>query len=150
MIEVTRRSALAILAGGVASTGVAYAAVSSFSDEDLVRVTLEKYLGRLNMRIEHLQQFALEFRNRNPWVFPSEKLSDAVTLVEELKLGGAARRLLPQQKREDLLQFDRWVIAEFHMLTDYAWRSSPDDPIRFTGWHSCTNPFATLDPPQSA
>jgi hypothetical protein len=36
------------------------------------------------------------------------------------------------------------------MLTDYAWRSSPDDPIRFTGWHSCTNPFATLDPPQSA
>jgi len=76
-------------------------------------------------------------------------LSDAVTLVEELKLG-AARRLLPRQKREDLLQFDRWVIAEFHMLTDYAWRSSPDDPIRFTGWHSCTNPFATLDPPQSA
>ncbi|ESY65047.1 MULTISPECIES: hypothetical protein [Mesorhizobium] len=149
MIEVSRRSALAIMAGGVVSTGVAYAAVSSFSDEDLVRVTLEKYLGRLNMRIEHLQQFALEFRNRNPWIFPSSKLSDAVTLVEELKLG-AVRRLLPQEKREDLTHFDRWVVAEFHMLTDYAWRSSPDDPIRFTGWQSCTNPFANLEPPKLA
>ncbi|UVK55266.1 hypothetical protein DBIPINDM_001762 [Mesorhizobium sp. AR02] len=149
MIEVTRRSALAILAGGVASTGVAYAAVSSFSDEDLVRVTLEKYLGRLNMRIEHLQQFVLEFQNRNPWLFPSERLGDAITLLETTKLG-QARGLLPRQKQRDLRHFDRWVVAEFHMLTDYAWRSSPDDPIRFTGWHSCTNPFATLDPPQSA
>ena len=149
MIEVSRRSALAIVAGGVVSTGVAFAAVSSFSDEDLVRVTLEKYLGRLNIRIEHLQQFVLEFRNRNPWIFPSDKLSDAVTLVEELKLG-AVRRLLPQDKREDLIQFDRWVIAEFHMLTDYAWRSSPNDPIRFTGWQSCTNPFANLEPPKLA
>ena len=149
MIEVSRRSALAIVAGGVVSTGVAFAAVSSFSDEDLVRVTLEKYLGRLNIRIEHLQQFVLAFRNRNPWNFPSEKLSDAVTLVEELKLG-AVRRLLPQEKREDLIQFDRWVIAEFHMLTDYAWRSSPNDPIRFTGWQSCTNPFANLEPPKLA
>lgn len=149
MIEVTRRSALAILAGGVASTGVAYAAVSSFSDEDLVRVTLEKYLGRLNMRVEHLQQFVLEFRNRNPWIFPSEKLGDAVTLLERTKLG-RARGLLPQRKQHDLTHFDRWAVAEFHMLTDYAWRSSPDDPIRFTGWHPCTNPFATLDPPKSA
>ncbi|MCZ8547747.1 hypothetical protein OOJ09_26475 [Mesorhizobium qingshengii] len=149
MTKISRRSALAIVAGGVMSTGIAYAAVSSFSDEDLVRVTLEKYLGKLNMRIEHLQQFVLAFRDRNPWIFPSEKLSDAVTLVEELKLG-AARRLLPQQKREDLVRFDRWVIAEFHMLTDYAWRSSPNDPIRFTGWQSCTNPFANLEPPKLA
>jgi hypothetical protein len=149
MIEISRRSALAVMAGGVVSTGVAYAAVSSFSDEDLVRVTLEKYLGGLNMRIEHLQQFVLEFRNRNPWIFPSQKLSDAVTLVEELKLG-AVRGLLPQQKRDDLVHFDRWVIAEFHMLTDYAWRSSPNDPIRFTGWQSCTNPFANLVPPKLA
>ncbi|RUX01491.1 MULTISPECIES: hypothetical protein [unclassified Mesorhizobium] len=149
MIEITRRSALAIMAGGVASTGVAYAAVSSFSDEDLVRVTLEKYLGRLNMRIEHLQQFVLEFRNRNPGMFPSEKLSDAVTLLEKAKLG-QARQLLPKQKQRDLGHFDRWVVAEFHMLTDYAWRGSPNDPIRFTGWQSCTNPFATLDPPKTA
>ncbi|WP_214472401.1 hypothetical protein [Mesorhizobium sp. dw_380] len=149
MIEITRRSALAIMAGGVASTGVAYAAVSSFSDEDLVRVTLEKYFGRLNMRIEHLQQFVLAFRNRNPWIFPSKKLSDAITLLETTKLG-QARDLLPRQKRRDLTHFDRWLVAEFHMLTDYAWRSSPDDPIRFTGWQPCTNPFATLDAPRNA
>jgi hypothetical protein len=149
MMKITRRAALAFVAGGVASTGIAYAAVSSLSDEDLVRVTLEKYLGKLNMRIEHLQQFVLEFRNRNPWTFPNEKLSDAVTLLEELKLG-AARRLLPKEKREDLVNFDRWVIAEFHMLTDYAWRSSPSDPIRFTGWQPCTNPFANFEMRQDA
>ncbi|TPM53529.1 hypothetical protein FJ951_00590 [Mesorhizobium sp. B2-2-3] len=144
MIEISRRSALAVMAGGVVSTGIAYAAVSSFSDEDLVRVTLEKYFGKLNMRIEHLQQFALAFRDRNPWIFPSKKLSDAVTLLEETRLG-KARALLPEQKKQDLLHFDRWLIAEFHMLTDYAWRSSPGDPIRFTGWQPCTNPFANLE-----
>jgi hypothetical protein len=144
MIEISRRSALAVMAGGVVSTGIAYAAVSSFSDEDLVRVTLEKYFGKLNMRIEHLQQFVLAFRDRNPWIFPSKKLSDAVTLLEETRLG-KARALLPEQKKQDLLHFDRWLIAEFHMLTDYAWRSSPGDPIRFTGWQPCTNPFANLE-----
>lgn len=147
-MKITRRTALAIVAGGVASTGIAAAAISSFSQEDLVRVTLEKYFGRLNMRIEHLQQFVLEFQNRNPWIFPSDRLADVVTLAETVKLG-KARDLLPRQKRRDLRNFDRWVIAEFHMLTDYSWRSSPNDPIRFTGWHPCTNPFANLDP-QSA
>jgi hypothetical protein len=149
MMKITRRAALAVMAGGVASTGIAYAAVSSLSDEDLVRVTLEKYFGKLNMRIEHLQQFVLEFSNRNPWIFPSTKVADAVTLLETVRLG-EARRLLPREKREDLTHFERWVIAEFHMLTDYAWRSSPSDPIRFTGWHPCTNPFANLEPPKVA
>ncbi|WP_192251151.1 hypothetical protein [Mesorhizobium silamurunense] len=143
-MKITRRAALAVVAGGIASTGIAAAAVSSFSDEDLVRVTLEKYFGPLNMRIEHLQQFVLEFRNRNPWVFPSDKLADAVTLLETVRLD-KARELLPRQKQQDVGNFERWVIAEFHMLTDYAWRSSPNDPIRFTGWHPCTNPFANLE-----
>jgi len=145
LMKINRRTALAILAGGVASTGIAAAAVSSFSEEDLVRVTLERYFGPLNMRIEHLQQFVLEFQNRNPWIFPNAKLADAVTLAETVKLG-KARELLPRDRRRDLRHFDRWVVAEFHMLTDFAWRSSPSDPIRFTGWHPCTNPFANLEP----
>ena len=149
MMKISRRAALAFVAGGVASTGIAYAAVSSFSDEDLVRVTLEKYLGKLNMRVEHLQQFVVEFQNRNPWISPSGNLGDAVTLLETAKLG-QARELLPREKRRYLRHFDRVVLAEFHMLTDYAWRSSPNDPIRFTGWQSCTNPFANLEPPKVA
>ena len=39
-MKITRRTALAIVAGGIASTGIAGAAVSSFSHVDLVRVTL--------------------------------------------------------------------------------------------------------------
>ncbi|OHV90393.1 hypothetical protein [Mesorhizobium sp. ORS 3428] len=143
-MKITRRTALAVVAGGIASAGAAAAAISSFSDEDLVRITLEKYFGPLNMRIEHLEQFVLEFQNRNPWVFPGAKLADAVTLAETVKLGKMLE-LLPSEKQSDLSNFDRWVIAEFHMLTDYAWRSSPSDPIRFTGWHPCTNPFANLE-----
>ena len=143
-MKITRRTALAIVAGGIASTGIAAAAVSSFSDEDLVRVTLEKYFGPLNMRIEHLQQFVLEFQNRNPGMFPNDKLADAVTLLETVKLD-KAQEFLPSQKQQDVRNFERWVIAEFHMLTDYAWRGSANDPIRFTGWHPCTNPFANLE-----
>ncbi|TIO60094.1 MAG: hypothetical protein E5X98_19435, partial [Mesorhizobium sp.] len=109
-MKITRRTALAVVAGGIASTGIAAAAVSSFSDEDLVRITLEKYFGPLNMRIEHLQQFVLEFRNRNPWIFPSEKLADAVTLLETVRLD-RARELLPRRKQQDVGNFERWVIA---------------------------------------
>ena len=104
MMKISRRAALAFVAGGVASTGIAYAAVSSFSDEDLVLITLEKYLGKLNMRVEHLQQFVLEFQNRNPWISPSGNLGDAVTLLETARLG-QARQLLPREKRRYLSAF---------------------------------------------
>lgn len=145
MKEVSRRALLALMAGGLASTGLAYAAVRSFSDLDVVRATLESYLGTLNMSDDHLRAFMLEFRKRNPWDFPTEKLADATTLFERLHVGDMARALLPEDPARRLERFERLLLADFHLLTDYAWRSGPGDPITYSGSQHCVNPFANFE-----
>lgn len=146
MIGMSRRAALWLLGGGVASLGVAYAGVRSFSDEDLVRVVLERYLGRFEMTDDHLRAFVLSFKARHPWNFPTGKLADAATLLERLRLAPAARRLLPQDDARRLERFERWLLADFHLVTDFPWRGTPDDPVHFTGAHAgCVNPFANLE-----
>jgi hypothetical protein len=145
MIGISRRAVLGLLAGGVASTGLAYAAIRSFSDEDLVRATLQKYLGDFQMTDDHLRAFVLEFQKRNPWDFPTEKLADASTLLERLRLATAARTLLPEHDAQRLERFERWLLTDFHLLTDYVWRSAPHDPVRFVGSQYCVNPFANFE-----
>jgi len=146
MIGMSRRAALWLLGGGAASLGVGYAAVRSFSDEDLARAVLERYLGPFEMTDDHLRAFLLAFKARHPWNFPTEKLADAATLAERLGLAAAARRLLPQDDARRLERFERWLLAEFHLVTDFSWRGSPDDPVRFTGAQvGCVNPFANLE-----
>jgi hypothetical protein len=145
MKGISRRTVLALAAGGLASTGLAYAAVRSFSDVDVVRATLERYLGDLNMSDDHLRAFMVEFRKRNPWDFPTEKLADATTLFERLQVGDMARPLLPGDAARRLERFERMLLADFHLLTDYAWRSGPDDPITYSGSQHCVNPFANFE-----
>ncbi|UWU17031.1 hypothetical protein N2599_29980 (plasmid) [Rhizobium sullae] len=145
MIRFSRRMVLALMASGVASTGFGYAAMRSFSDVDLARATLEKYLGELNITDDHLRAFVLDFQKRNPWDFPTGKLADASTLLERLRLGAVARPLLPENAAQRLEQFERWLLADFHLLTDFAWRSAPDDPVQYTGSQHCVNPFANFE-----
>ncbi|OHV72777.1 hypothetical protein [Ensifer sp. LCM 4579] len=145
MRVVSRRTVLALAAGGLASTGLGYAAVRSFSDLDIVRATLERYLGKLNITDDHLRAFMLDFRRRNPWDFPTEKLADAATLIERLHMGDVARPLLPDDPAHRLERFERLALADFHLLTDYAWRRGPDDPITYTGSQHCVNPFANFE-----
>ncbi|TCN20604.1 hypothetical protein [Sinorhizobium americanum] len=145
MIMLSRRAVLGLAGGCVASTALAYTAARSFSGEDLVRATLKRYLGELNMSDEHLRAFTLEFRKRNPWDFPTEKLADASTLFEELGLGDAVRPLLSDDDAKRLARFERWLLADFHLLTDYAWRSGPEEAVTFSGSQHCVNPFASFD-----
>lgn len=145
MNKVSRRTVLALAAGGLASTGLAYAAMRSFSELDMVRATLERYLGSLNITDDHLRAFMLEFRKRNPWDFPTEKLADASTLFERLRLADLARPLLPGDPARRLERFERLLLADFHLLTDYAWRNGPDDPITYSGSQHCVNPFANFE-----
>lgn len=145
MWRVSRRTVLALAAGGLASTGLAYAAVRSFSDLDTARATLERYLGNLNITDDHLRAFVLEFQRRNPWDFPTEKLADATTLFERLHIGDVARPLLPDDPAQRLERFERLLLADFHLLTDYAWRRGPDDPITYAGSQHCVNPFANFE-----
>ncbi|AFL50274.1 hypothetical protein ABIE78_003928 [Sinorhizobium fredii] len=145
MRGLSRRAVLGLAGGGLASTALAYAAVRSFSEEDLVRATLRKYLDDVTISDDHLRAFTLEFKKRNPWDFPTEKLADATTLFEGLRLGGMARPLLPADDAMRLERFERWLLTEFHLLTDYAWRGGPNEPVTFSGSQHCVNPFANFE-----
>jgi hypothetical protein len=145
MMKVSRRTLLWLLGSGLASLGAGYAALRSFSDEDLVRLVLERYLGRLNMAEQDLQAFAMEFRQRGAWRVPNAKLADAATLLETLGLAPEARRWLPDDKSLQLESFERWLLADFYLATDFAWRSAGDDPVHFTGAEFCMNPFARFE-----
>jgi hypothetical protein len=145
MIRISRRTVLVLVACGVASTGFGYTAMRSFSDVDLARATLEKYLGELNITDDHLRAFVLAFQKRNPWDFPTGKLADASTFLERLRLGAVARQLLPENAAQRLERFERWLLADFHLLTDFALRSAPGDPVQYTGSQYCVNPFANVE-----
>lgn len=145
MITVSRRVVLGLLGGGVASIGLAYASVRCFADEELVRMVLERHLGPLDMAENELRSFTQEFRAQRPTTFPTENLAAVFALLEKLRLASAARPILPGDRAQRLEHFDRWLLADFHLLTDYAWRQSPGDPIRFTGPQPCANPFANIE-----
>ncbi|MDK1494367.1 hypothetical protein QN219_30900 [Sinorhizobium sp. 7-81] len=145
MKGISRRTVLTLAAGALASTGLGYAAARSLSDADLVRATLARYLGDLNVTDDHLRAFILEFQKRNPWDFPTGKLADAATLLERLHLGDMARPLLPGDALMRLERFERLLLADFHLLTNYAWRSGSDDPITYSGSQHCVNPFANFE-----
>ncbi|MER8396252.1 hypothetical protein NKH10_31275 [Mesorhizobium sp. M1340] len=149
MIAVSRRVVLGLLGGGVASIGLAYVSVRSFAHEDLVRMILERHLGPLTMAENELRSFTQEFRAQRPTTFPTENLADVSALLEKLGLASAARPILPGDRAQRLEHFERWLLADFHLLTDYAWRQSPGDPIRFTGPQPCANPFAIIEQPIS-
>ncbi|RWX61371.1 hypothetical protein, partial [Mesorhizobium sp. M2A.F.Ca.ET.039.01.1.1] len=125
MITVSRRVVLGLLGGGVASIGLAYVTVRSFAHEDLVRMVLERYFGPLNMAENELRSFTQEFRAQRPTTFPTENLADVSALLEKLRLASAARPILPGDRGQRLEHFERWLLADFHLLTDYAWRRSP-------------------------
>ena len=145
MFKLSRRAVLGLAGGCVASAALAYAGVRSISDEDLVLATLRRYLGDVKISDEHLRAFTLEFRKRNPWDFPTEKLADAATLFEGLGLGDVVRTLLPVDDATRMERFERWLLADFHLLTDYAWRSGPEEAVTFSGGQPCVNPFANFD-----
>ncbi|MCG5480881.1 hypothetical protein [Sinorhizobium alkalisoli] len=65
-------------------------------------------------------------------------------LFERLHIGDVARPLLSDGPAHRLERFER-LLADFHLLTDYAWRRGPDDPITYSGSQHCVNPFANFE-----
>jgi hypothetical protein len=145
MMGISRRIALSLTGGALVSSAIGYGIVRSFSDEDLVRATLSKYLGDFEMSEADLGAFVGEFKKRHPWIFPTAMLADASTLLETLHLGTTARRLLPGADAQELDRFERWLLADFHVLTDYAWHGAPNESVQFTGFQPCANPFARFE-----
>ncbi len=145
-MKISRRTMLGLAgAAALASTGIGYAGVRSLSKTDLVRATLENYLGSLPMTDDHMRAFAIKLERRNPWLFPTRKLANAATLASKTGVTDWFRQVLPDDDLGQLERFDRWVLGEFHLLTDYASRGGEEVPISFTGLEPCVNPFAKFD-----
>ena len=64
--RISRRTNSLLAGAGFISIGIGYAAVRSFSDEDLVRATLEKHLGDLNITADHLRRSSWNSRSEIP------------------------------------------------------------------------------------
>lgn len=140
-MRVSRRTTLAML-GGAAVAGGGIALVAPLSDEDLVHAVLERHLGELLMDRADIAAFLADFRLRQPWVFPSTKLTAVYGVAERLDLADLIRKVLPAEPGEDIVQFERHLLGEFHARTDVAFRSSPQDPVTYLGSGACMNPFA--------
>jgi hypothetical protein len=117
------------LGGAVAFSGASYAAVRSYDDLDLVRAALDRYLEAFEISDHHLRAFMLAHRQRYPWNFPSG-------------LGSAARALLPDDDRQQVERFERWLLADFHLLTTYPQRAETANTVYYLQSQLCTNPFA--------
>lgn len=145
MSVITRRAALILIAGGAAAAGGGYAFIRSLSDEELVLGVLERYLGPIEIAEDDLADFVRYFQASHPWAMPGSKLADAYTAAGRLGLQDAALSALPADRVAALEHFERWLLAEFHTVTDIGWRTASEDPVYFMGPSACLNPFAEFE-----
>lgn len=141
-MKISRRTALAMMGGGIAASGAGIALVAPLSDEDLVRAVLERHLGRLEIDGADIAAFLSDFRDMRPWLFPPVKLATVYGLAERFNVEDLTRKALPGGQGEDITRFERHLLAEFFASTDVAFRSSPKDRVTYLGPSACLNPFA--------
>ena len=141
-MKISRRTALAMLGGGIIASGAGIPLVASMSDEDLVRAVLERHLGGLEMDRAELAAFLADFRDRRPWLFPSVKLATLYGMAERFEVQEFTRKALPGGRGEAITWFERHLLADFFASTDVAFRSSPQDRVTYLGSSACLNPFA--------
>lgn len=141
----TRRAAIGVIAGGAATATTGYVFVRFPTDKDLVLNVLERYLGPIVISPEDLAAFTDYFWARRANVTPGPPLSYARRAAEGLGLQDTLASTLNVDRAAALERFDRWVLAEFHTVTDIGWRNDPADPVIFIGPQACLNPFARFD-----
>lgn len=141
-MKISRRTAIAMIGGGILASGAGITLVASLSDEDLVRAVLERHLGGLEMDRADIAAFLADFRERRPWLFPPVKLATVYGVAEQLDVEEFTRKALPGGRGEDITRFERHLLAEFFAHTDVSYRSSPQDRVTHLGSSACLNPFA--------
>ena len=141
-MNLSRRTTLALLGSGAVAIGGGVALVATLSDEELVRMVLERHLGRIVIEDDEISAFLSDFRDSQPWMFPPTKLAAFYGTAERLGVPAIARNALPQDRQQDLERFERHLLGRFHMTTDVAFRRSVSEQIRYLGYGPCQNPFA--------
>jgi len=143
MRQFTRRTALILAAVGsgtlIASGGTALVLTS---DLGLVRRTLEHHLGPFSIDDEQLGDFIGDVTGARNWLFPGTKLGK----VYELALASGGREaglgMLSQEDREHVLTFERLLLGEFFVKTNFALRNHQAETVVYMGSSACQNPFA--------
>ena len=143
-MALSRRVLLAILGGGTLAAVGGVAFVAALSDEDLAHAILERHLGPIRMAQEDRAEFLAAVRDQRPWLFPPEKLAAFYGVAERLDLSEMARRNLPGERRRILEDFERHLLGDFHLLTDFAFRNTAQDEVHYLGRTACLNPFASF------
>lgn len=141
-MKLSRRTTLAVLGGSAIFIGSGIAFVATMSDEELVHAVLERHLEGLEMAKEDLSAFLADFRETRPWLFPSTKLAVFYGAAERLNISDTTRKSLLGDRSLNIERFERYLLGDFYIKTDVAFRSSPNDPVHYLGSSACLNPFA--------
>lgn len=118
--------------------------VATASTNNHVRMILEKYLGPINIDELHLHAFAAAFVEQKQHLVPGYKLAVAAQAAMKAGLDSTFRSMLPENDLQKLERFERLLLGDFHVMTDYPWRQNANDPISFVNATGCQNPFAIL------
>lgn len=145
MTTLTRRAALGVIAGSAAAIAGGAVLVRLQSEEHLFRTVIEHYLGPVSISDTDMAAFITHFQEKRGHQIPGANLSDAWTAARRLGLHEPAQGLLPDGPAAAIQRFERWVLAEFHMVTDIGWRRGPEDQVTFQSTTACLNPFANFE-----
>ncbi len=112
------------------------------AEETVVHSTLEKYLGPITMADADRAKFVAAFKAETPWVMPGYKLALANAAAVAVGLEESLRGLLPASDAAEIERFERLLLADFHSMTSFPWRTGTAMPVVFIGVGPCRNPFA--------
>lgn len=118
--------------------------VATASTSSHVRMILEKYLGPINIDELHLHAFAAAFAKQKQHFMLGRKLALAAQAAMTAGLDGPFRSIIGEKDLQELERFERLLLGDFHVMTDYPWRENAGDPIRFVNAPGCQNPFAVF------
>lgn len=146
---ISRRQALtfAVVGGAaVAAGGAGLVVAGAFDKQDLARTVLTRLVGPFRMSPENLSAFVSAFEATKG--FPSGIKGDALALGQGLLGGRDLSDFLPKSAAERFESFERDLLTNFVMSTNFLrGRSGPDEDVVFVGLSpACTSPFAKFEP----
>lgn len=140
---ITRRT---LIVGSAAAAAVAavvgWQVSEAVADEAVVHAILEKHLGPIAMSEAEAAKFVEGFKSENERVMLGYKLAIATGTALAAGLDDPLRKVLPADDLEELVRFERALLAAFHLMTNFPWRQNASAPVVFIAAGGCRNPFA--------
>lgn len=140
MMRFSRRGVLALGVGATLAAGGVVAANGAAARNNIMRATLERYLGPITIDDQEMDAFADAYELAHPHAVPGMKLALATGLSGAVGLREPVLGLLPDRDAAEFEQFERLLLGMFYMETTFH-LVAPGDAIEYvTG--GCLNPFA--------